>query len=59
MLTTVRSFLLNKAPSPNDLLFGDPGLLEGSVPGDVEPYSKSFGDRDVSLVALSLEGGVR
>jgi hypothetical protein len=29
------------------------------VPGDVEPYPESFENSDVSLVALSLEGGVR
>ena len=57
--TIILSFFLNKAPSPNDLLVADLGLLEGSVPGDNEPYPESFEDREVSLVAVNLAGGER
>ena len=29
------------------------------MPGDKEPYPESFEDRDVSLLVVNLDGGVR
>lgn len=50
---------MKKPLSPNDLLVADLGLLDGSVPGESEPYPESFDDKDVSLLSVNLEGGVR
>ena len=50
---------MKRPPSPNDLLVADLGLLDGSVPGESEPYPESFDDKDASLLAVNLEGGVR
>ena len=57
--TIVLSFLLKRAPRPNDLLVADLGLLDGSVPGDNEPYPESFEDEDASPLIANPDGGVR
>ena len=56
--SVILSVLLNRAPSPNDLLLRLLGLLKGSLPGE-DMYPESFGDKDLSLGKLGARGSVR